>query len=171
MDTHRLSLVEIAREHCMNPGLIHYIHGESHWDRTMALAGMIQAHHREADLGMVLCGACFHDIGRIDDGPDAEHGFRAARAALVAANLTAREMPELLPASRSEHDVWKGKLLEIIFHHCDYGPGTFLEMQIVKDADKLDRFRLSPQGPDPDRLALETSRNLMDTARKLARRE
>jgi hypothetical protein len=113
-----------------------------------------------------MCGAAFHDIGRISDGSDPDHGWRAARQVLVAANQVALSLPEMLPIGRSQQDVWKGRLLEIVFHHCEPGHGSFIEMQIVKDADKLERFRLTPEGPDPERLALAVSRDMIEDARR-----
>lgn len=167
-------LVEIARQHMLTPSLGAGIHGVSHIARTIRLAHMIHLAHPHliagarldaGDCGLVLCGAAFHDIGRIDDGADSDHGLRAARQVLVAANEVAVSLPELLP-ERSEQDVWKGKLLEIVFHHCEVGPGTFMDMKIVKDADRLDRFRLGPEALDPNRLALNVSRELIDQARR-----
>ncbi|MCK5612497.1 hypothetical protein KAR91_62065 [Candidatus Pacearchaeota archaeon] len=143
--------------------------------RTVALACSIQQTHQHqipgclrdaGDAGLIMCGAAFHDIGRINDGADPDHGFRAARQVLVAANQVALSLPEMLPVGRSEQDVWKGKLLDIVFHHCEFGPGTFIEMQICKDADRLDRFRLGPTALDPSRLALHVSEELMDEARR-----
>ena len=132
-------LVEIARQHMLTPSLEGGIHGVRHFARTVALAGTIQQAHRHqipgclrdtGDVGLILCGAAFHDIGRINDAGDPDHGFRAARQVLVAANQVALTLPEMLPVERAAQDVWKGKLLDIVFHHCEFGPGTFIEMKI-----------------------------------------
>lgn len=163
----------------LTPVLATGIHGVGHMTRSIRLAHMIyQAHPNlipgarlhAGDCGLVLCAAALHDIGRLNDEADPEHGLRAARQVLVAANEVAVALPELLPG-RSEQDVWKGKLLEMVFHHCEPGPGTFIEMKIAKDADKLDRFRLGPEALDPERLALHVSRELIDQARRYVKQD
>ena len=52
------------------------IHGISHWDRV-AQNGM-SLNVPGADLEVVLCFAYLHDVERLHDGYDEEHGPRAA---------------------------------------------------------------------------------------------
>lgn len=109
-------------------------HGRGHVCRTAILAQAIQL-HVGGDLQMIVAAALLHDIGRIDDKGDAMHGYRGVYYAIQAmmdplwVNCVALNMAK------------KGMVTDIIIHHCEPGPGTFLEMQIVKDADKLDRVR------------------------------
>jgi hypothetical protein len=100
------------------------------------------------DKVVVTMAALLHDIGRLHDNDDPDHGYRVAPSLFDAATDLAWVDP-----------VEWGKIAHIVFEHCLPGPGDFLEMQIVKDADKLDLFRNKMGGPDPHRLALDISKN------------
>jgi len=119
------------------------------------------------DPTVVLCAATFHDIGRLDDSGDALHGYRGVPKALAI-------MDQILePRERSwdfqaAWDCIKGKVACIVGHHCLPMKGLFFEQKVVMDADKLERYRLGEQNwPDPHRLGLDVSRNLMDWAKQL----
>ena len=53
-------------------------HGMSHWRSVAALGIEIASRTSDVDAYVVVLFAMFHDLERRDDGPDAEHGLRAA---------------------------------------------------------------------------------------------
>jgi len=106
--------------------------------------------------GVVGLGALLHDIGRVHDGKDLDHGFRGAPIAfkvagnVFASNQSAMATPKGFYGKMAE----LGKVCDIVARHCLPGPGDYLEMQIVKDADKLDRVRFGGvKSLDVNRLA------------------
>ena len=152
-------LLEFAESHMLAPELKDGIHGVKHWRRTAMIAEMIWdrspwANRRKFALRVIQMAAVFHDIGRVSDKADATHGYGGAGWLL---KITSKSWDI---RNSIEADAW-GEVLDIIIHHCEPGPGTFPEMQIVKDADKCDRFRLSEEGPDPSRLALDVTRDML----------
>lgn len=159
-------LVKYAETHMLNPELKDGIHGVKHWWRTAKIAEMIIKDQPWASIesvqSMIQTAAVFHDIGRINESNDPMHGYNGAGWLLKIASCS-RDLIHTLAAKE-----W-GIVLEIIIHHCEPGPGTFPEMQVVKDADKCDRFRLSEEGPDPKRLALDVTRELLPEIKEFVR--
>lgn len=110
-------------------------HGRGHAYRTAILAKAIQL-RVGGNVEMVVAAGLLHDVGRIHDKGDPMHGYRGVYYA-IQAMMDPVWVNCMLPLNMSN----KGMVTDIIIHHCEPGPGTFLEMQIVKDADKLDRVR------------------------------
>ena len=81
---------------------------------------------------MVRWAAATHDVGRIDDGIDLEHGKRSAQ--WIRKNLNDQMTPELLD------------MVTYIVHwhvpHDSEAPVMTTELKVLKDADGLDRVRL-----------------------------
>lgn len=137
-------IVELAKNAMMNPDLADGPHGTGHWRRTAALALLIkQEILSPADDRLLEAAAVLHDIGRINEEADPLHGLRGLKSA---AHILSCIMPGF---KRLEC----GKILDIVAHHCDPGFGTYIEMRIVMDADKLDRLRFGDDKLDIDRLA------------------
>lgn len=57
------------------------IHGIQHW-RRVELYGKIIANSTKADMAVVRLFAIIHDAARLTEGPDEDHGQRAADLAL-----------------------------------------------------------------------------------------
>ena len=54
------------------------LHGPAHAARVFLLANMIAEARDDCDLEVVCWAASHHDIGRVDDGVDPDHGMRSA---------------------------------------------------------------------------------------------
>ncbi len=143
-----------------NPG---GIHGVTHVSRVLWWAakiadeiGMPTAIQREE----LLWAAAVHDVGRLDDGKDQGHGRRSAQWAMD--NLvrhrpeTARCDMRFIAELCTWHEVSDNKIEHLS-----------LELVILKDADGLDRVRISDL--DPSRLRLQRAAGIVDLARILER--
>ncbi len=120
------------------------VHGEGHIERTM-LHGAFCAMEDElsrADTLLLLDACAYHDVGRINDWVDAEHGHRSAQRL---GSLTGRSGQELtmLMAAVDAHSRNDNVLEETLTSYApeDY-PRTLLLAQLLKDADGLDRVRI-----------------------------
>lgn len=160
-------LLNFAESHMLNPELKDGIHGVKHWRRTAMIAEIITKDavwaSTESEQSMIRMSTVFHDMGRLNDSADPWHGYGGA-GWLLKITSCSHDLRNKLSAKEF------GIVLDIIIHHCEPGPGTFLEMQVVKDADKCDRFRLSEEGPDPSRLALDVTRELLPEIKEFVRR-
>ena len=110
------------------------------------------------DVEVVRCAAVTHDVGRHDDGRDPEHGRRSAR--------WVREHREALPVALDDRQ------LEALAYCCEWhvppdaqAPRWPNELVCLKDADGLDRVRISDL--DPRRLRTKPARRLTRSARRL----
>jgi hypothetical protein len=138
------------------------IHGISHVTRVLVWAEHIAAwmtiSGRPIDLEVVRCAAIVHDVGRVDDGRDPEHGIRSA--AWVASHGA------LLPVHLTRHQ------LEAVHYCCRWHvpadglcPEMTNELICLKDADGLDRVRIWDL--DPRYLRTERARSLPQAAQQL----
>ncbi len=159
--------IELVAEQALWAGLSKSVHGDSHWRRTFLLAEMIMAEtggHRH----IVGYSALMHDIGRLHSDPDRNHGYRGASFAIrIAGNDYANS-----PLSTNEFYgtmVILGKIAEIVSRHCLPDIPDYLEMQIVHDANILDRVRFNGRDSiDVSRFALpDVSEPLIDAALEL----
>lgn len=156
------------------------IHGQEHIRRVL-LYILFYLHHAEHTLSSqdadILCAyALLHDIGRVDDGVDDAHGFRALH------HIRAESLPSfsLSPAA------WK-QLELLIAYHClpdSQGHAAIDAMEeldaaakerlhhlyrIAKDADGLDRVRIFDL--DIDQLRLDFFKRLTNLAEYLLRHD
>ena len=69
-------LLELARRHATRPDSP--LHGVDHWREVGRNGEQLAAETQGADLQIVRVFAAFHDSQRRNDGPDLEHGARAA---------------------------------------------------------------------------------------------
>jgi putative nucleotidyltransferase with HDIG domain len=123
----------------------HWLHGASHTQRVHIHAQRLvrELHWPEADASVVLSAALWHDIGRVDDGRDPQHGVRGvervkelrlheslleadARLALFAVRYHCRSDRRGALRAAGEED--PERALRILW--------------LLKDADALDRVRL-----------------------------
>jgi HD superfamily phosphodiesterase len=147
--------------------LVNGPHGYMHGFRTMLIAGKInQELGNLGDPTVILCASTFHDIGRTDDSADALHGYRGVPRILSIMDSILEPRAKTTDYLRA-WDVIKGKSAAIVAHHNQPIMGLSIEAKIVMDADKLEMYRTDPQLPDPLRLALDVSRNLIQWSREL----
>ncbi len=120
------------------------IHGQGHIERTLlhgAFCAMAEGLDG-ADTSLLLDACSYHDVGRVNDWYDEEHGHRSARQI---GGLTGRRGQELimLKAVVDAHSRKDEVLEETLksYHPADY-PRTLVLAQLLKDADGLDRVRI-----------------------------
>lgn len=136
-----------------------HLHGVDHMARVFILQELICdklnakgiAVNREA----VRWAAMAHDVGRVDDGVDLEHGLRSAQ--WIKDNLSDQMSPEILDT-----------VTYIVHWHVpsdNEAPVMTTELKVLKDADALDRVRLG----DLDRryLRIDASKSLINVAENL----
>lgn len=146
------------------------IHGVMHTRRVLLLNIIISLLQgcSERQLNILCTAALFHDIGRINDNVDPQHGKESFRKA--------RHLGLLNEMASSEGQILK----YIIENHCisdrqarealpDYGLTDEKESQylfdIFKDADGLDRVRINDL--DSRQLRTEQGKKLIMVARQL----
>ena len=133
------------------------LHGVHHTQRVHIHAQRLVRELRwpEADAGVVLSAVLWHDIGRVDDGWDPQHGARGAE----------RVVKLRLHKSLSEDDARLA--LFAIRYHCrsdrrgalraagqDDPERALRTLWLLKDADALDRVRLGDGAYEVDSTVL-----------------
>lgn len=115
------------------------IHGISHAARVLVWADQIGRWMLEqgvaVDLEVVRWSASFHDVRRMNDGPDLGHGERAAQ--------WIKSQAAQLPFALDQHQL--GCLCYCCRWHVPddvKAPEMTAELKCLKDADGLDRVRL-----------------------------
>jgi HD superfamily phosphodiesterase len=122
-----------------------WLHGVRHTQRVHIHARRLLRELRwpDADVGIVLSAALWHDIGRVDDGWEPEHGALSAarvRALGLRASLSEADARLALFAIRY-HSRSDERGLEHAARQDD--PERALRiLWLLKDADALDRVRL-----------------------------
>lgn len=136
-----------------------HLHGVDHMTRVFILQELIC--QGLIDQGVKVnqtatrYAAMVHDVGRVNDGTDPEHGQRSA------AWMTEHLVDKL---SAEDLDV----ATYIVHWHVptdEAAPVMTTELQVMKDADGLDRVRLGDL--DPARLRTDIARSLVATATEL----
>lgn len=125
------------------------IHGELHWSAVAAAGYHLCKMTPEADRRVVLLFAMFHDSMRESDGPDPEHGARAAELAYKLQESGDLELADEQLATLEEALVYhdKGQI------HLDPSIGA------CWDADRLNLPRVGIK-PDPDLMSTEAGKAL-----------
>ena len=154
-----------------------WLHGTGHIERVILLGALIAWCEQldESDTKLLLTACSYHDIGRINDRREDEHGRRAA--AMLAGEkfyLHEHRIPEsdrgTLYAMVTTHSLSDKKMPTVAQ---EYGlseaemPRYLNLAGCLKDADNLDRARLGDL--DPTRLRHRSSRNLVLFAEALYR--
>ena len=145
------------------------VHGVSHTQRVhvhvQRLAGALGWGAGDTDLA--LCAALWHDIGRLDDGIDPEHGARSvariehlglsraltpAEKRIVHFAVRYHPLPDNALAD-TEETLWPDAVRAVRV------------LWLLKDADALDRVRLGwGEAADPQMLRHEETRRLLPFA-------
>lgn len=154
-----------------------WLHGPGHIERVLVLGALIAWGELlvENDTKLLLAACSYHDIGRINDRREDEHGRRAAKM-LAEEKLYLHDyrIPEtdrtILYAMVTTHSLSDKKMLAVAQEYglSDEETQRFLKLAAcLKDADNLDRVRLGDL--DPSRLRHRSSRNLVLFAEALYR--
>lgn len=140
----------------MHDGLLH---GVPHMTRVFILQELICDRLEEqgtvVNRHAIRWAASVHDVGRLDDGIDLEHGRRSAE-------WMRKNQPQSMSAEAVD-------IATYIVHwhvpHDSDAPVMTTELKVLKDADGLDRVRLGDL--DESYLRTDAARNLVQTARQL----
>lgn len=146
--------IEDLRDYAVKHSKMGYysIHGPSHWDRVAKNADVLKT--SEVDVLVVKAFAYIHDVERVNENVDPQHGPRAAKLideirTTELAFLTDRQIEQLKEACRLHTSTWRTE--DATVNACF-------------DADRLDLGRVGIT-PNPNRMATVSGRIL---AEKLA---
>lgn len=120
------------------------IHGEGHIERTMLFGALTARDERleEPDVALLLDACAYHDVGRVNDSLDDDHGLRSARRL---SQLTQRRGDELsmLMAAVEAHSRDDRDMQEIILNYRPVDAARARRLaEMLKDSDGLDRVRI-----------------------------
>ena len=138
------------------------LHGLGHLARVLVWANQLALHMQEdgieVDREAVRWAATLHDVRRIADGPEPEHGTRCSSW------LQNRDFEPLIGVSSNR----LARIAYCCYWHVprdDMAPSMTPELICLKDADALDRVRLN--GPDVRQLRTGFARQMLGQARFL----
>lgn len=125
------------------------IHGEDHIERTLlhGIIGAMEEGLGEADIRLLMEACSYHDVGRINDGLDDEHGLRSAEQMGRLTGRTGDELAMLMAMAEahSRSDLVMDQVIE------KYRPRDKercrMLAELLKDADGLDRVRIRMLDP------------------------
>lgn len=143
------------------------LHGQGHIERALLLSALIN--WREgldpADDELLYLAASYHDVGRVSDGYDTEHGTRSAVRLEELTGRTGEDL-RLMQGAVAAHSRPDRRLEETVssYRAADF-PHAVALAQLLKDADGLDRVRI--QDLNPDFLRHESARELAPFAQYL----
>lgn len=147
-----------------------FIHGQSHIERTAVLSACLALLHGLSEREFLLCleAAKYHDTGRTQDGEDPEHGRKSARNVAELCRQYTKEEQTLLQAVITAHSLPDREELPVFHQYCKNDIVAYRKyrsmIKILKDADALDRFRLSCHSLDIRYLRLNESHRLLRAA-------
>ncbi len=147
-----------------------YIHGQNHIERTAVLSACLALLLDLQEREFLLCleAAKYHDTGRIQDGEDPEHGRRGARKIPELCRSYTEAEQTLLQAVITAHSLPDREELPVFRQYCKNDIDAYRTyrsmIKILKDADALDRFRLSCHSLDTRYLRLNVSHRLLRAA-------
>ncbi len=147
-------------------------HGQGHIERVMMLGALIAMGEQFSaeDTKLALFACSYHDVGRIDDSKDDDHGTRSAER-IVERKLTNMLEPleadklAILQAAIATHSMHDSS---IEANMAKYGVPEAQQERCrricwcLKDADNMDRVRLNDL--DPKYLRNDSSKNMVGTA-------
>ncbi len=122
-------------------------HGVAHAERTLDFALRI-AKAVGGDVEVITVAAILHDIGRENIFGDPGHGVRGAK---IAGEILRKLEADI------DVDIDVERVVDIIARHDEPGDegqegGESLELTILRDADRLELLRISPDYLDLERL-------------------
>ena len=139
----------MAQSICLDRLFHSRLHGAGHISRVMVLGALLaQRAQLDENVTQLLMYACaYHDVGRVDDSVDDEHGLRAALQVEELTGLAGQPLHCLQAAveAHSRPDERMGDVLT------KYGVADVAYAwplaKLLKDADGLDRVRLDMLDP------------------------
>lgn len=144
-----------------------HIHGIGHIERVLFFGGLIAMQNQcnKKDTELLLTACSYHDIGRIDDSLDDDHGRRSSEKLADIISLPAEDMA-IVQAAIYAHSIDDTKMQSVIssFGIADNTRGLFIA-RMLKDADALDRVRVHDL--DPKYLRFPCSCQYVDFAYQL----
>ncbi len=150
-----------------------HIHGVGHVERVMLLGAIIAMQQgfstRETELLLYACS--YHDVGRIDDHRDDQHGKRSADAlpSIPGPNISKEEMSciQAAVATHSKKDEKIEVYIEKYHVPAELRDLSLLLCKGLKDADNLDRVRIHDL--DIKHLRFEESKRMKSVAEAVFR--
>lgn len=151
------------------------IHGQGHIERVILLGAVLAWKEAlpDPETSMLLAACAYHDIGRIDDGVDKDHGLRSARKMESIGLL--EDFPDIpekyhpviyaAVASHCIHAEDQPKMTELFGVQNHHMPRFSVVSNLLNCADRLDRVRLGDL--DPVHLANNSAEQLVDFAEEL----
>ena len=152
------------------------IHGAKHIERVAIHTFLICLLEKIPIDWIKICitAAEYHDIGRIDDTDNSFHGLYGANklqngsASLNHFTETEQEMIRFLVAAHSVDDIRAEEFFRLLFCISVNEKDNVLKMlSVLKDADALDRFRLTLHSLDPRFLRNNSAKKLIRFALEL----
>lgn len=148
-----------------------FLHGQGHIERVIMLGALIAMGEKFSlrDTRLTLFACSYHDIGRINDRRDDDHGTVSAEG------IVSRDLVSIIPdVSEDEIAILQAAIATHSMHdssleanECKFGvkPEEHERCRRIcwclKDADNMDRVRLNDL--DPKYLRHETSKGMVDT--------
>lgn len=155
----------IKREHLYKS----HIHGDNHIERVVLLGGLIAMDNNcsEEDIILLLTACSYHDIGRIDDSLDDDHGRRSSEMVPDILTLSSEDL-KIVQAAIFAHSIDDKKMLDTITQFGIQDTNRALMIaKMLKDADALDRVRVDDL--DPKYLRFACSLDYVEFANALYR--
>jgi hypothetical protein len=157
-----IQLFEVADDDFAHRSLLH---GRLHTHRVMAWVCVLSETLNMEEQGrLAFFAAKVHDLGRLTDGKEPGHG-------LLSADLKLPLYKKLFSSFGMSDDDYNIVYNTVRWHsRADEPPTGTLGMPVInllKDADGLDRVRLDTDEPDVDFLRYEVSKTLIPSARRL----
>lgn len=141
-----------------------HIHGINHIERVLLFGGLIAMRNdcNEEDARLLFTACSYHDIGRIDDSLDDEHGRRSSEKLPSVISLPAEDMA-IVQAAIYAHSIDDSKMDDVISSFVITDKQRALNIaRMLKDADALDRVRVYDL--DPNYLRFSCSCQYVDFA-------
>lgn len=151
------------------------IHGQDHIERVCIFTAYLAACARVHEHTFYLCMECakYHDIGRCDDSEDRMHGQRGAEKIHECCRDFGEYDCEMIAAIVEAHSLLDEEAKNVFLKYqllktLDYE--MYLQiLYILKDADALDRFRLTEHSLKVEFLRIPESIKLVQVACALYR--
>lgn len=135
------------------------LHGAAHMARVFMLQELIcnqlEAEGTKVNRHATRWAATVHDVGRVDDGLDPEHGKRSAE-------WMKQNKPKTLSPKTLDTATY---IVHWHVPHDHEAPVMTTELKVLKDADGLDRVRLGDL--DESFLRTKPAKQLVEIAQKL----
>lgn len=144
-----------------------HIHGINHIERVLLFGGFIAMQNgcSEEDTRLLLTACSYHDIGRIDDSLDDDHGKRSSEKLPSVISLPAEDMA-IVQAAIFAHSIDDSRMEDVISSFAITDKQRALNIaRMLKDADALDRVRVYDL--DPNYLRFPCSCQYVDFAYNL----